>query len=75
MNLGDHLPTPPPIPEAIQKSLDIIYRGIEQQRLNPTTPRPYYQQQQYKNQRDPYNRYRPTAGAYSQNNSPAGGYN
>ncbi|CAG7720849.1 unnamed protein product [Allacma fusca] len=25
---GDHLPTPPPIPEAIQKALDIIYAGI-----------------------------------------------
>ena len=31
---GDHLPTPPPSPEAIQKSLDIIYRnaGLQQQR-------------------------------------------
>jgi len=68
---GDHLPTPPPIPEAIQKSLDLIYAGIEKQRLNPTTPRPYYQQQQqYKNQ-DPYNRYRPVAGAYK---NPSGGY-
>lgn len=28
---GDHLPTPPPIPEEIQKGLDIIYAGIKQQ--------------------------------------------
>ncbi|OXA58593.1 endocuticle structural glycoprotein SgAbd-3 [Folsomia candida] len=26
---GAHLPTPPPIPEAIQKALDIIYKNIE----------------------------------------------
>lgn len=24
---GKHLPTPPPIPEAIQKALDIIYKN------------------------------------------------
>jgi len=29
---GDHLPTPPPIPEAIQKALDIIYANIESQK-------------------------------------------
>jgi len=28
---GDHLPTPPPIPEAIQKALEIIYKNAEQQ--------------------------------------------
>ena len=28
---GSHLPTPPPIPEAIQKSLDIIYRNAASQ--------------------------------------------
>ncbi|CAL8102792.1 unnamed protein product [Orchesella dallaii] len=28
---GEHLPTPPPIPEAIQKALEIIYRNAEQQ--------------------------------------------
>lgn len=29
--VGDHLPTPPPIPEEIQKGLDQIYAGIKQQ--------------------------------------------
>jgi len=29
---GDHLPTPPPIPEAIQKALDIIYANIESEK-------------------------------------------
>ena len=29
---GDHLPTPPPIPEAIQKALQIIYANAEKQR-------------------------------------------
>jgi hypothetical protein len=29
---GEHLPTPPPIPEAIQKALDIIYANIESQK-------------------------------------------
>jgi len=29
---GAHLPTPPPIPEAIQKALDIIYKNIESQK-------------------------------------------
>jgi hypothetical protein len=28
---GDHLPTPPPIPEAIQKALAIIYANAEKQ--------------------------------------------
>jgi len=28
---GEHLPTPPPIPEAIQKALEIIYKNAEQQ--------------------------------------------
>ncbi|XP_054263940.1 endocuticle structural glycoprotein SgAbd-1-like isoform X2 [Macrosteles quadrilineatus] len=29
---GAHLPTPPPVPEEIQKSLDLIYEGIRLQR-------------------------------------------
>ena len=29
---GDHLPTPPPIPPAIQKALDLIYAGIARQK-------------------------------------------
>ncbi|XP_043269003.1 endocuticle structural glycoprotein SgAbd-4-like [Venturia canescens] len=28
---GDHLPTPPPVSEEIQKGLDLIYAGIKQQ--------------------------------------------
>jgi len=28
---GSHLPTPPPVPEAIQKALEIIYKNAEQQ--------------------------------------------
>ncbi|XP_049839532.1 endocuticle structural glycoprotein SgAbd-8 [Schistocerca gregaria] len=28
---GSHIPTPPPVPEEIQKSLDLIYAGIKQQ--------------------------------------------
>jgi hypothetical protein len=30
---GAHLPTPPPIPAEIQKSLDIIYEQIRQQQV------------------------------------------
>jgi len=30
---GDHIPTPPPVPAEIQKSLDTIYAGIAQQVL------------------------------------------
>jgi len=30
---GEHLPTPPPIPPAIQKALDIIYANVEKQKL------------------------------------------
>ncbi|XP_055387559.1 endocuticle structural glycoprotein ABD-4 [Condylostylus longicornis] len=29
---GDHIPTPPPVPEEIQKGLDQIYAGIEQRK-------------------------------------------
>ncbi|XP_026472345.1 endocuticle structural glycoprotein SgAbd-2-like isoform X3 [Ctenocephalides felis] len=28
---GDHIPTPPPVPEEIQKGLDLIYEGIRLQ--------------------------------------------
>lgn len=30
---GDHLPTPPPVSEEIQKGLDLIYAGIRQQQV------------------------------------------
>lgn len=30
---GDHLPTPPPVSEEIQKGLDLIYAGIRQQEV------------------------------------------
>ncbi len=30
---GSHLPTPPPIPEEIQKGLNQIYEGIRQQQV------------------------------------------
>ncbi|CAG7835645.1 unnamed protein product [Allacma fusca] len=36
---GAHLPTPPPIPEAIQRALDIIYRNAGLPQPN-TPPRP-----------------------------------
>jgi len=35
---GDHLPTPPPIPPEIQKSLDIIYANARQQTANAARP-------------------------------------
>ena len=31
---GDHLPTPPPVSEEIQKGLDLIYAGIRRQEVN-----------------------------------------
>lgn len=31
---GSHLPTPPPIPEEIQKGLNQIYEGIRLQQVN-----------------------------------------
>lgn len=30
---GDHIPTPPPVSEEIQKGLDLIYAGIRQQQV------------------------------------------
>ncbi|EZA58806.1 Endocuticle structural glycoprotein SgAbd-2, partial [Ooceraea biroi] len=30
---GDHIPTPPPVSEEIQKGLDLIYAGIRQQEV------------------------------------------
>lgn len=30
---GDHLPTPPPVSEEIQKGLDLIYEGIRLQKV------------------------------------------
>ncbi|CAL8102807.1 unnamed protein product [Orchesella dallaii] len=35
---GDHLPTPPPIPPEIQKSLDIIYANARQQQAQAGRP-------------------------------------
>lgn len=34
---GDHIPTPPPVSEEIQKGLDLIFAGIRQQEVRPTT--------------------------------------
>jgi len=31
---GDHIPTPPPVSEEIQKGLDLIYAGIRQQEVS-----------------------------------------
>ncbi|XP_023316065.1 cuticle protein 3-like [Trichogramma pretiosum] len=58
---GDHIPTPPPVSEEIQKGLDLIYAGIRQQQeaaareaaLNPN------QQQQQQKFDDHSGRYRP----------------
>jgi len=36
---GQHLPTPPPIPAEIQKSLDIIYAGVRNQASAPVPSR------------------------------------
>ncbi|CAB0030356.1 unnamed protein product [Trichogramma brassicae] len=33
---GDHIPTPPPVSEEIQKGLDLIYAGIRQHRWDYT---------------------------------------
>lgn len=40
---GDHIPTPPPVSEEIQKGLDLIYAGIRQQevRISMTFPLPF----------------------------------
>lgn len=40
---GDHIPTPPPVSEEIQKGLDLIYAGIRQQEVREvsvTSPLP-----------------------------------
>lgn len=37
---GDHIPTPPPVSEEIQKGLDLIYAGIRQQEVRATFPLP-----------------------------------
>jgi len=37
---GEHLPTPPPIPEAIQKALAIIYKNADQQARSPQQSQP-----------------------------------
>ncbi|KAK9869771.1 hypothetical protein WA026_003503 [Henosepilachna vigintioctopunctata] len=54
---GDHLPTPPPVSEEVQKGLDLIYEGIRAQqeaaereaRQNPQAAKELEQQQQYNN--------------------------
>lgn len=43
---GAHLPTPPPIPEAIQRSLDLIARTQQNQQYQGQQ----YQGQQYQGQ-------------------------
>jgi len=35
---GDHLPTPPPIPEAIMRSLAILYSNAEKQKIQQQQP-------------------------------------
>lgn len=35
--VGDHLPTPPPVPAEIQRALDQIYAG-QQQQQQPSRP-------------------------------------
>jgi len=37
---GDHIPTPPPVSEEIQKGLDLIYAGIRQQEVSILTTFP-----------------------------------
>lgn len=56
---GDHIPTPPPVSEEIQKGLDLIYAGIRQQEEEEAraaaqkAPQPLSQQV---DRRDDYNR-------------------
>jgi len=53
---GDHLPTPPPVPEAIQKSIDLILRNagsqaagssINQQYTRPLAPQRFNQPRRF----------------------------
>lgn len=56
---GDHIPTPPPVSEEIQKGLDLIYAGIRQQEEEEARAAAQKAQQplnQQVDRRDEYNR-------------------
>ncbi|XP_018392472.1 PREDICTED: LOW QUALITY PROTEIN: stabilizer of axonemal microtubules 1-like [Cyphomyrmex costatus] len=56
---GDHIPTPPPVSEEIQKGLDLIYAGIRQQEEEDARAAAQKAQQplsQQVDRRDEYNR-------------------
>ncbi|KAH0952129.1 hypothetical protein HN011_010879 [Eciton burchellii] len=56
---GDHIPTPPPVSEEIQKGLDLIYAGIRQQEEEEARAAAQKAQQplsQQVDRRDDYNR-------------------
>lgn len=53
---GAHLPTPPPIPEAIQKSLQLISQAQRNPQYQAQYNQPQYNQPQY-NQPRPFGRF------------------
>lgn len=69
---GNHLPTPPPIPADIQKSLDLIYAGIRQQQQgssgnNNNNNNQQYDNQQYDQQQNQNINFRPTGNRNAPN--------
>ncbi|KAH0567064.1 endocuticle structural glycoprotein SgAbd-8 [Cotesia glomerata] len=50
--VGDHIPTPPPVSEEIQKGLDLIYAGIKKQQEESAHEQQLKQQQPYNQQID-----------------------
>lgn len=65
---GSHIPTPPPIPDAIQRAIDYILAHppqnakYEQPQQQQQYNKPQYQQQQSQYGRQPFGRQKPYYG-------------